>query len=62
MLYGTHESDREKATSIVKNLKYNKQVSKTNPFFNRTAKPEPDIDLKAKEMYQISQITESEFE
>lgn len=54
MLNGTHESDREKATSIVKNLRYNRQVTKTNPFFNKKAKKEPDIDLKAKEMYQMA--------
>lgn len=54
MQNGTHESDREKATSIVKNLRYNRSVIKSNPFFNKKAKEEPDIDLKAKDLYSMA--------
>jgi hypothetical protein len=32
---GTHDGDRERAASIVKNMVYCKKVEKKNPYFNK---------------------------
>ena len=46
-----HEADREKATCIVKNLTFNRNIKSKHPFFNKKRKIEPDINLHAEEMF-----------
>ena len=53
MKNGTHEGDRERATSIVKNLEFNKRISLKHPYFNRKTKKEPKVDLHATDLFLI---------
>ena len=41
----THELDRERAKSVAKNIRYNKNIAKRHPLFNRKPYVEPELDL-----------------
>jgi hypothetical protein len=46
-----HDNDREKATSLVKNLILpGKKYLKNNPLFNKTLEKEPELNLLATEL------------
>lgn len=47
----THELDRERASSLVKNIKINKDFALKHPFFNRKPTEEPHFNLDASHLY-----------
>lgn len=51
-----HDQDREKATSLVKNLRMpnDEEVLKGNPFFNRVPEAEPEIKMVYKDLYSMA--------
>jgi hypothetical protein len=38
-----HDGDRERATSLAHNLKYNALTARKNPYFNKKKQKEPSI-------------------
>ena len=54
----THDIDRERATSLLPNLRMPKdlKILKRNPFFNKEKFPEREINLKSPNLFQIGQI------
>jgi len=47
-----HDNDREKASSIAANIKINKHVLETNPFFQKMKINDKNIALSKKEMFR----------
>lgn len=43
MMNPMHDADREKATSLAMNIKYNDQVAKESPFFNKKEEEDQEI-------------------
>ena len=53
-----HAFDREKASVLNDNMKQNRRISKTHPYFNRTMLSEPEVKLSAADLFQLGQISE----
>ena len=50
-----HDQDREKASSLVKNLVLpQKEEVERNPYFNKKPDPEPSLNLHAKDLLSIA--------
>jgi hypothetical protein len=56
-----HDNDREKASSITQNIKYNENVTKTNPYFKKMKIIENSFEMSQKEMYRYCFEVMSEF-
>ena len=57
---GTHDGDREKASSLVQNLSLPPpHMVRNNPIFDKRQKIERNLNLHAQDLFSISQIEES---
>ena len=57
-----HEADREKASSLVKNMVVPPlKVLRKNPIFNRKVLPELEIKLRAEDLFSMNQLDKNTY-
>ena len=49
-----HDRDREQASSLALNIKYNKTVARTNPYFNKVSKDDKDLNVRGADLLSMS--------
>jgi len=57
MKNAVHDGDREKATSISKNLVPTRKILVKDPFFNKRVEEDKGLNLHAKDLFSLSQIS-----